>query len=81
MAVTMINGFTLAEAKEQLELWKTCAKEIASAPAKRYKIGSREYEAFDLPEVYRMIKYFADLVDEMSGTNRQARVQVVVPRD
>lgn len=81
MAVTMINGFTLAEAKEQLDLWKACAKELASGQAKRYKIGSREFEALDLPEIYRMIKYFADLVDEMEGLKRRARVQVVVPRD
>ena len=78
---TMINGFTLVEAQEQLDLWKACAKELASGQAKRYKVGTREYEAHDLGEVYRMIKYFADLVDELSGTRRRARVQVVIPRD
>lgn len=76
-----INGFTLVEAREQLDLWKECARELASGQAKRYRIGSREFEALDLQEVYRMIKYFADIVDELSGTKRKARVQVVVPRD
>jgi len=81
MAVTMIDGFTLLEAQQQLELWKTAAQEIASGTAKHYRIGTREYTALDIDEVYRMIKYFAGLVDRLSGAARTARVQVVVPRD
>ena len=81
MAEKMIDGFTLIEAKTQLGLWKECAQEIASGTAKHYKIGSREYTALDIDEVYRMIKYFAGLVDKLEGTARSTRVQVVVPRD
>lgn len=78
---TTINGFTLVEAREQLELWKDCARELAKGQAKSYRIGSREFNSFDLAEVYKMIKYFSDLVDELEGTRRKARVQVVIPRD
>lgn len=81
MAVTMIDGFTLAEAREQLSLFKACAQEIANGTAKHYRLGTREYTALDLPEVYKMIKYFAGLVDKLSGAARTARVQVVIPRD
>lgn len=82
MAVpAMIDGFTLIEAQSQLDLWKTCAQELASGQAKRYKIGTREFEALDIPYVYRMIKYFSGLVDRLSGAARSARVQVVVPHD
>ena len=81
MAVTMIDGFTLVEAQTQLTLWKEAAQEIASGTAKHYRIGTREYTALDIDEVYRMIKYFAGLVDKLSGNARTARVQVVVPRD
>ena len=81
MAVTMIDGFTLAEAKEQLTLWKAAATEIAGGQAKHYRIGTREYTALDIDEVYRMIKYFAGIVAKLSGEARSARVQVVVPRD
>lgn len=82
MAVPVrIDGFTLVEAQAQLDLWKDCAKELASGQAKRYKIGSREFEALDIPYVYTMIKYFSGLVDKLSGAARSARVQVVVPRD
>ena len=81
MAATMIDGFTLVEAQTQLGLWKECAQEIASGTAKHYRIGNREYTAIDIDEVYRMIKYFAGLVDRLDGSARNARVQVVVPRD
>lgn len=81
MAVTMIDGFTLVEARTQLELWKECAQEIASGQAKHYRVGTREYTALDLDDVYKMIKYFSGLVDKLSGAARAARVQVVVPRD
>ena len=81
MAEKMIDGFTLVEAKTQLGLWKECAQEIASGTAKHYKIGSREYTALDIDEVYKMIKYFAGIVDRLEGLARSTRVQVVVPRD
>ena len=80
MAATMIDGFTLVEAQTQLGLWKECAQEIASGTAKHYRIGNREYTAIDIDEVYRMIKYFAGLVDRLDGSARSVRVQVVVPR-
>lgn len=81
MAEKMIDGFTLVEAQTQLGLYKECAQEIASGTAQHYRIGSREYTALELPYVYSMIKYFAGLVDRLSGAARTARVQVVVPRD
>lgn len=81
MAASTIDGFTLVEARTQLDLWKACAQELATGQAKHYKIGSREFTALDLDEVYRMIKYFAGIVDKLSGLARSARVQVVIPRD
>ena len=81
MAEKMIDGFTLVEAKTQLGLWKECAQEIASGTAKHYKIGSREYTALDIDQVYKIIKYFAGIVDKLEGLARSTRVQVVVPRD
>ena len=77
----MIDGFTLVEAQSHLDLWKACAQELANGQAKRYRVGTREFEALDLPYVYRMIKYFSGLVSKLNGSARSARVQVVVPRD
>jgi len=79
--VTMIDGFTLAEARQQLAVWKAAWLEIGSGTAKSYRIGTREYTALDTEEVYRMVKYFAGIVSKLSGEARIARVQVVVPRD
>lgn len=77
----MVDGFTLIEAQTQLDLWKECARELANGQAKRYKIGSREFEALDIPYVLKMVKYFSGLVAKLDGSARSARVQVVVPRD
>ena len=45
-----------------------------------YRIGTREFEAIDLDEVYAMIQRFAEIVSVLDGTSRSRRVQVVVPR-
>ena len=81
MAVTKIDGYTLIEAQEQLDLWKACAHEIANGQAHHSRIGTREFTALDLDEIYRMIRYFAGLVAKLDGSARSIRVQVVVPRD
>ena len=64
-----------------LELWKECEKALASGQAKMYKIGSREFTAFDLEEVHRMIGYFSDIIESINGETRTTRVARVVPRD
>lgn len=79
MAVT--SAYTLAEAREQLEMWKECERSLADGQAKSYRIGSREFTAFDLNEVAKRIEYFANLVNALSGRVRTSRVVRVVPRD
>lgn len=79
MAAT--SAYTLTEAREQLQLWKECEKALAGGQAKAYRIGSREYTAFDLNEIAKRIEYFANVVEALSGTVRTSRVVRVVPRD
>ena len=79
MAAT--SAYTLSEAKEQLALWKECERTLASGTAKAYRIGTREYTAFDLSEVGKRIEYFANVIEALSGTVRTSRVTRVVPRD
>ena len=81
MALTQIDGFTLAEAREQLGLWKDCAKELAKGQAKSYRVGTREFTALDMDDIYKMIKYFSGIVDKLTGAARSTRVQTVVFRD
>lgn len=79
MAAT--SAYTLAEAREQLHLWKECEKALAGGQAKAYRIGTREYTAFDLAEIAKRIEYFANVIEALSGTVRTSRVVRVVPRD
>ena len=79
MAAT--SAYTLAEAREQLQLWKDCEKALASGQAKAYRIGTREYTAFDLAEIAKRIEYFANVIEALSGTVRTSRVVSVVLRD
>lgn len=79
--MSAISAYTLAEARDMLEKWKECERELASGQSKRYRIGSREFEAVDLPEVASRITYFANLVEALSGKVRTKRVVCVVPRD
>ena len=72
---------TLDEAREMLALWKECEKQLASGTAKRYRIGTREYEAVDMPYIVSRINYYANQVAQLSGTARKSRVVRIVPRD
>ena len=73
--------YTLEEAREMLGLWKACEKALASGQAKAYKVGSREFTAFDLEEVRHMITYFGNAIEALSKQARTTRVTRVVPRD
>ena len=73
-------AFTLEEAREMLDLWKDCYKALAGGQAKYYRIGTREFQSIDLPEIEDQIRKFQAVVDELSGTKRP-RVRRVVYRD
>lgn len=72
---------TLDEAREMLALWKECEKQLASGTAKRYRIGTREYEAVDLPYIVGRINYYTNQIEQLTGAARTSRVMRVVPRD
>lgn len=75
------TAYTLTEAREMLEEWKTCEKELASGRAKAYRIGTREFTSVDLPDIAARILYFTNVVEALSGTVRTSRVTRIVPRD
>lgn len=79
--MSAITGYTLTEAREMLGLWKEAEKALASGQAKRYRIGTREFEAFDLPEIAERIRYFSNLIEALEGQARTRRVGRVVYRD
>ena len=79
MAAT--SAYTLAEAKEMLELYKTALKDLLSGQAQSYRIGTREFTALDSEELTKGIVKFSNLVEALSGNVRTKRVTRVVPRD
>ncbi len=73
------RGYTLAEAQEELRVWKT-AKRYA-AVGKSYSIGTRSLTRYDLDEINREIAFFSDIVGTLEGGARgPVRVQGVVVR-
>lgn len=77
----LASAYTLEEARSNLAIWKTCLYELGEGQAKSYRIGSREFTTFDLDEVMRMVNFFANLVESLSGNVRTTRVARVVLRD
>jgi len=76
-----ITAYSLAEAKEMLQLCKDALKELISGQAKSYRVGTREFTALDVDELMDQIVYFSNLVEALSGKVRTKRVARVVPRD
>ena len=65
MKVRTYKGYTLTEAKAELERWKEAKR--AAATGKSYQMGSRMLTRYSLAEINSEIKSFADIVDVLSG--------------
>ena len=72
-AVKTYKGYTLAEAREELERWKAVKR--SAAVGKAYSIGDRQLTRYDLPEINREIAAFAEIIDVLSG-GRSSPVKV-----
>lgn len=75
------SAWTLEEAREMLEVWKACEKALATGQARRYRVGTREFESIDLPDIAARVRFFSNLVESLSGQVRTKRVARIVPRD
>ena len=64
-----------------LSLCKVALNELVSGQAKSYRVGTREFTALDIDELLRLIRYYSDLVETLSGKARNVKVARVVPRD
>ena len=74
-------AYTIEEARECLEDAKKALQDTLAGQAKRYRIGTREYEALSPDALRRMIEYYANVIEALSGAVRTKRVARVVPRD
>jgi hypothetical protein len=81
MSTTHITyrGYTLDEARAELELWKAAKR--AAATGKAYTIGSRSLTRYDLSEINAEIDKLAGIVDALSsGRSGPIKVQARQPR-
>lgn len=74
------SAFTVEELRELLTTWKDCYTALATGQASYYRIGTREFQAFNLDEVENRIKAIQAAIDEKTGT-KKTRVRRVVYRD
>lgn len=79
--MAVIDAYTLAEAQEMLALCKTALQELITGQAKQYKIGTREFTALNIDDLWKEIEKFSNLVEALKGKTRTNRVARVVPRD
>jgi hypothetical protein len=73
------RGYTLEEARAELELWKEAKR--AAATGKAYTIGSKQLTRYDLAEINAEIERFAAIVDALTeGRSGPFKVQARQPR-
>lgn len=68
------QGYTLAEAKEELDVWKAAKR--AAATGQSYTIGSRQLTRYNLSEIDKQIKAFASIVDTLSSGRSGSLIKV-----
>ena len=76
----MQTWITLEDAKENLQIWVEAQKAVATGQS--YKIGTRSLTRASLSDIFKMIRYWQNVIDELeAGVGRGARVLRGVPRD
>lgn len=70
--------WNLETAREHLNAWLQA--ELAVSTGQSYKIGSRQLQRADLPEIRKQIQFWKKEVQALEGKPRR-RVTRVVPRD
>ncbi|UQZ90685.1 hypothetical protein C4J81_16340 [Deltaproteobacteria bacterium Smac51] len=65
MSTRTYKGYTLEEAKSDLELWKSAKR--AAATGKYYQIGGRQLTRYDLADINKEIAFFTEVIDALAG--------------
>ena len=73
------KGYTLSEAKTELELWKDAKR--AAATGQSYSIGGRQLTRYNLSEINAQIAGFVEIIDTLaSGCNGPVKVRARMRR-
>ena len=65
MSAPTYKGYTLEEARAELELWKEAKR--AAATGKSYKMGSRELDRYSLAEINGEISRFTEIIEVLTS--------------
>ena len=68
------KGYTLEEARKELELWKEAKR--AAATGQSYTIGGRQLTRYNLSEINAQIAGFVDIVETLSSGGGSGPVKV-----
>lgn len=80
--MAILSGYTLEEARALQAEVKTAISAIINGTAASYKVGSREYTALSLKELWKMLEDCNDTISSLTEkTGRNKHVVRVVPRD
>ncbi len=80
--MSILAGYTLAEARALQSEVKTAIDAIVNGTAQSYKIGSREYTALSLKELWKLLNDCNDTIVSLTTQSKRNRSVVrVVPRD
>ena len=80
--MSILHGYTLEQARELQEEVKTAITAIVNGTAQSYKVGTREYTALSLKDLWKLLNDCNDTIASLTEASRRNRGVVrVVPRD
>lgn len=80
--MSILAGYTLAEAQALQAEVKNAINAIINGTAQSYKVGTREYTALSLKDLWKLLNDCNDTIVALTtATRRNKRVVRVVPRD
>lgn len=74
MSKRIYKGYTLQEAKDELERWKAAKR--AAATGQAYTIGSRQLSRYNLSEINAQITEFSEIINVLSSSAGSGPIKV-----
>jgi hypothetical protein len=70
-----------ATAQEMLDLTLDAIRKALSSGVKKYNIGSRGLERYALDDLYKMLDYWREVIDDAKGGGTSIKSKRIVPSD
>lgn len=80
--MAILAGYSLAEARALQSEIKAAITAIVNGTAQSYKVGTREYTALSLKELWKLLNDCNDTVAALTSTSKRNKgAVIVIPRD